>query len=476
MKEGKSNDQIFTPNEIVKKMVDISGFLGERHDYRILENSFGEGAFLVEIVSRIIDISLSEGFPPQKIKRILEENIFGVEKDGFLFDETIRTLNEITNQHQIDGVKWNLFCTDFLNFSFLYKFDLIIGNPPYIKYSALMVDERESIKGKFSTCQKGNPDLYYAFVEHGKAQLKPGGVLTYIIPNNVFKTRFGLSLREHIKKDLVEIYDYKSIRVFEGVLISTAIIKIVEGINSETIVYRNCESNEETNISKESLKDKWIFDYGLYNPSGNNRFGDLFKATNSMATLLNDAFVLSGGEVIGNYYINNNLILESALIKQACSPRNMNKDKKEYIIFPYKITDCNIEKLNKYDLKKNIKTLNYLESKKMELLSRDSDKSARWFEYGRSQSLNLVTKRKIVLSTIISGKVKYKIFNENVVPYSGICIIQNDAYGLEVAAKVLQSDEFKDYVNAIGINVSGNSIRISARDINEFRFDDNLLD
>ena len=49
------HDQVFTPDYIVKKMLDDIDYRGENLRKTIFEPSFGDGAFLVEIVSRILE-------------------------------------------------------------------------------------------------------------------------------------------------------------------------------------------------------------------------------------------------------------------------------------------------------------------------------------------------------------------------------------------------------------------------------------
>ena len=66
--------------------------------------------------------------------------------------------------------------------------------------------------------------------------------------------------------------------------------------------------------------------------------------------------------------------------------------------------------------------------------------------------------------------MKTKILPKNNIPYSGIYIIQKKDKTLEEAEEILKSKEFFDYIEAKGINASGNSLRITSKDINEFRF------
>ena len=45
----------------------------------------------------------------------------------------------------------------------------------------------------------------------------------------------------------------------------------------------------------------------------------------------------------------------------------------------------------------------YLLKNKKELEKRDADKSAQWFEYGRSQALQNMNKKKLLISTVVTN-------------------------------------------------------------------------
>ena len=102
--------------------------------------------------------------------------------------------------------------------------------------------------------------------------------------------------------------------------------------------------------------------------------------------------------------------------------------------------------------------------------NRKSDKNIQWFEYGRSQALNDMNKPKLLLSIIVTGKVKTYILSEDIIPYSGIYIIPKRNITLDIAKKILESDNFLDYIKSVGINASGDSYRITSKDISNYYF------
>ena len=51
------------------------------------------------------------------------------------------------------------------------------------------------------------------------------------------------------------------------------------------------------------------------------------------------------------------------------------------------------------------------------------------------------------------------------------CILcQKQIIKLEDAKEILESDEFMKYVQDVGIHISGTSLRITSKDIEEFKF------
>jgi len=214
---------------------------------------------------------------------------------------------------------------------------------------------------------------------------------------------------------------------------------------------------------KKDLKDKWIFGKRVDIKRKCVRFGDIFHASTAVATLFNKAFLLDESSDT----------IEMELVKKAASPRSLSAKKEMNIIFPYYYDDNGI--LQKYSEKefeeKFPNAFKHLYKFKNELLNRDSDSKAKWFEYGRSQALKHLRQEKLLISTIITNEVKVYLLENEEIPYSGIYItVKDERYMLEDALRILRGKEFLQYVMDIGISVSGNSKRITSKDINNFRF------
>lgn len=82
-----------------------------------------------------------------------------------------------------------------------HGFDLMVGNPPYIRIQTLKKEDPELAdyyKKRYQSASKGNYDLYVCFVERGLELLYDAGQLAYIIPHKFFNAQYGQPLRELI--------------------------------------------------------------------------------------------------------------------------------------------------------------------------------------------------------------------------------------------------------------------------------------
>ena len=70
----KENGVIYTPAWIVKEILDKSNFTHNIFDKKIIEPSCGDGAFLVQIVERIILDAKKHLINVSKIKNFLSKN------------------------------------------------------------------------------------------------------------------------------------------------------------------------------------------------------------------------------------------------------------------------------------------------------------------------------------------------------------------------------------------------------------------
>lgn len=469
----KEKCQTFTPARIVTRMLDMAGYDRGLAGRRVLENSCGDGAFLLQIVERYIRDAIDAGIRPEAICAGLERDIDAFEVDGDLAAVCRERLDGLAGRYGLPPVRWSIRCGDFLDKKASGRYDLVVGNPPYIAYSDLGEREREQLRAGFATCKKGKFDYSYAFVERSYRMLSEGGRLVYIIPSNLFKNVFAGPLRELIKPDLTEVVDFPEDDIFPGVLVSPAIISVQKGARAGRLRYTKIvgESAAGKTIAKDRLGEKWIFDDA---GAAGRRVGDHFRVSNSIATLCNRVFLLKGGVFRdGLYWVGEDRV-EAGILRRATSTKSRRyaAGREEYIIFPYEYDTGG--KLVRYDeaaLRARFPlAARYLAKHRQELAARDADPSAAWFEYGRSQALQNMDRRMIMMSSVISEETRAYLLDQGEIPYSGLYIIQTGEIPLEELLEALNGEAFKRYVSGVGVSVSGSSRRITARDVEDYVF------
>ncbi len=462
-----SKCQIFTPTDTVKYMLDRIDYIDNIFGKHIIDNSCGTGNILVEVVERFIADAKKTRKRKAKIKKGLETCVFGCDIDSEVLRICIDNLNKVALKAGLSDVQWNIHNTDGLYFDSSVKFDYVIGNPPYVAYADLEDADRKNTRDNFSSCAIGKFDYSYAFIEKGLSMLAHNGKMVMITPSNMFKTVFGAKLRELIKEELTEIIDCSEINVFENVLTAPAITVYQKGSNSKIVIYREKKKNNietEKFIDKDYLVDKW--DFTGFESHGDRVFGDYFKVSNSIATLANKVFIHNVNED-GKLEID----VENALLKPAKSPKTEQYQIVQQIIFPYQYIDSKLTRYEEDTLKSEFPlTYKYLESQKKILENRDSDNKAKWYEYGRSQALAHLNCKKLLMSTIITKKVRLYKLDADTIPYSGLYIVPRKEMTLDTAFTILQSKDFYNYLLSKGVKERGDSIRISSKDVEKYKF------
>lgn len=456
------NCQIFTPRKIVNKMLDEIGFKGEHIIGKtICDLSCGDGAFLSEILNRIIKECKNKELPNEEIAKICNESIYGCEIDLEVYIKCINKLNAIVEKKLNLNILWKNIITANGLLSFEgRKFDFVVGNPPYISYADLEDKERSFLKEKFKTCSFNKFDCYFGFIEKSLYHINENGLVAIIAPINMFKTKSGKIIREFIKNSLVEIIDLSQEKVFKGVLVNT-VISIYKKTNDGKI--RFVVNNKITTHSSEFVLNKLC----NINNSGKHRFGDFFKVSCSVATLNNDVFVVDSETCNRNNF-------EKDLLFNATSPRIVKSKSDFKILFPYRIVKDNYQRISEDEfLIKYPNIYNYLIINKNKLLDCDRDRHSSWFEYGRSQGIKNVGKHQVLISAIFTHSLFVSTLKEKDVAIAGytIKILDEESFGLKELKRILKSDELFNYLKSVGVKMSGGSYRFSNFDLENFMFD-----
>ncbi|EAJ5422486.1 class I SAM-dependent DNA methyltransferase, partial [Campylobacter jejuni] len=152
----------------------------------------------------------------------------------FDFDEKEATKEFVNLKKEYDNIfnlesnhpfEWRFEFPEILDDDGNFKgFDLIIGNPPYIRQEELK--ELKPHLAKNYKVYKGTSDIYTYFYELGFNVLKDNGVLSYITSNKYTRAGYGEALREFLLKNVkvLEYTDLNGIKVFDSATVDTSIL------------------------------------------------------------------------------------------------------------------------------------------------------------------------------------------------------------------------------------------------------------
>lgn len=460
--------QVFTPNDIVTKMLDEVGYTKNLYGKKFLENSCGDGRILCEAIKRYIHDCKSFDMNDNTIISGIESDFKGVEYSFDNYRKCIENISLLLHSYGYNDVNINIVNSDFLNLELTEQFDYIVGNPPYISYANIDTKNREFIRKNFDSCKVGKFDYCYAFIEKSLKLLAKNGKIAYLIPINIYKNVFAKELREMLKDPVYKILDYTKAKIFKNVLTSSSIIFCKNSPGSfPCLDYQDIGNNYRVIIDKKNLGEKWIFTNKI--TKNDILFSDYFLAATSVATLLNEAFIIKEYEENSSHIIANGIFIEKDLIKPAASPKDLKIGLSSKIIFPYYYSDNKLQRIDeKTFIEKYPGAYSHLSKYRAKLNKRNSDKLSKWYEYGRSQALNNLNQKKLLLSFIVTNKINIYQLDEEDIPYSGIYIVPKKNKDLNFAKMILESKDFLNYVKEMGISVSGSSLRITANDIKNF--------
>ena len=244
--ERKKYGQFFTSMETAQYMASLFVLPKKQDIISVLDAGAGSGILSCAMIERldkmedIKEIELTCYETDKNVLPLLKENLFFVQMQSCKkVSINIITDNYITRQ----SLEFNYMLGCHSN---PQKYDLVIGNPPYMKISK---DAPEAVAMP-SICY-GAPNLYFLFAAMGLFNLKDEGELVYIIPRSWTSGAYFKRFREYFLSEgkLVHIHLFGSrSKVFdkENVLQETMIVKVQKtAIKPDSVVLTSTNSNKD---------------------------------------------------------------------------------------------------------------------------------------------------------------------------------------------------------------------------------------
>ena len=362
--------------------------------------------------------------------------------------------NIINNRLYADAFEWRFEFPSLLdekgNFT---GFDIIIGNPPYLRIQGIrdvnplfadeLVKKYQSATGSF--------DLYVTFVERGLQIIKQQGIVNYIMPVKWTNAAFGKGLRTIISGNNAahQIINFGAYQVFNA---STYTALQWFRIGSNELLYyeldKDLATNQELDSYLRSLKkekaseiksdkfnnEAWILTVGyttsiLEKLESNSRcIGDIFaKIFQGIATGKDDVYFLydctEESDFVYGYskQLGCQVCIERGLVKPLLKGEDVHRydhiSTNRFVIFPYKLENGKAIIYTEKELGDLFpKGYNYLKRCEEFLRARENGRfniDGEWFQYSRKQGILFAEFEKLVAPEIsLGGSFAYDQFGE----------------------------------------------------------------
>ncbi|QKJ32872.1 class I SAM-dependent methyltransferase [Mucilaginibacter mali] len=230
---------------------------------RVLEPSCGDGNFVEAVIQRLLKI----GVP--------ETELFGRLKG-------IELLEAEAQKSKARAANYGLNSTTITNsdfFSFLAtnrneRFDVVVGNPPFIRYQNFPEEHRKlaiSMMQEMGLTPNKLTNIWVPFLVLSAGRLNPGGKLGMVIPAELFQVKYAAETRVFLSRFFarVTIVTFKKL-VFKDIQQEVVLLlceKQVEGVNGIRVVevtsLEELESLDITEVQNEEVKvlehdtEKW---------------------------------------------------------------------------------------------------------------------------------------------------------------------------------------------------------------------------
>lgn len=228
---------IFTRRHVVDFILDLAGYTADRplHRFRLLEPSFGDGDFLLPAIERLLTAWKASAESTNDPEKVLSDAVIAVELHRNTFERTkekvvalleARGISRASAQKLVQG--W-LVSGDYLLADLPGQFDLVVGNPPYVRQELIPDALISEYRSRYTTIYD-RADLYIPFIERSLRSLGAGGRLGFICADRWMKNRYGGPLRELVASDFhLKIYvDMVDTDAFHDDVIAYPAITIIE--------------------------------------------------------------------------------------------------------------------------------------------------------------------------------------------------------------------------------------------------------
>ena len=457
----KGLGKVYTPDYLVDVILGQAQYCGRsilgKH---IIDNSCGNGQFLIRIVDRYCSEFLKISHDLQQLKSELEKYIHGIEINKGELELCAVRCSQAAKMHGLKSINWDFRNEDATQTNqFDNKMDFVVGNPPYVRIHNL--NDRSSNVKKHLFCKKGMTDLYILFYEIGLKMLNHHGTLAYITPSSFFTSLAGAEMRKYFEKNnlLTSVCDLKHFRAFSATTY-TAIVCLSKSKTKKSISYSEFDHDALLPSKPQNLAQNDYLINGKYYFASKADLAFLKLVLNTPTRL--DVVVKNGYATLADRIFIRDFQFKSKFIIPVLKASSGKWSK---ILYPY---DKNGVLYSESKLFKDKNIEEYLLEHKIELTRRSNEKDPKkyYYAFGRSQAINDTYKDKLCINTLIRTKndLKIEVAQQGQGVYSGLYIVSKSISFVKIK-KALVDDDFCRYISLLGKYKSGGYYTFSSHDV-----------
>ena len=419
--------------------VGSGAFLNEALNFLIAEHEY-----IVELETKLFGSGLAY---PDIENSILENNLFGVDinEESVEIAKLSLWLRTAQPRRKLNNLNDNIQCGNSLiddpavagdkafNWQTAFPqvfakggFDVVIGNPPYLRVQGLRENfEKESkfYDANFKSAT-GRFDIYVLFMEKSFDLIKTdSGVISYILPHKFLISGFGEGIRSYLieKKGLESLIHFGSEMVFADASTYTCIIKL--SYKNKKIKFVDIKPQEISSpfsfdsTSYENLSNEmWSFKSQKVESIFNKLNSQVLRAENVFSAISagvdtgsDDIFIMKGRVLDNEFYgysdrLEKSIILEASIVKPMLKGGDVKRyapiNNEYFVIYPFKLEGDKTIPISEVFFRENYPScFEYLFQFKEELVKKKIHKKTNpnyWYSLHRSRNKSLFEQTKII--------------------------------------------------------------------------------
>lgn len=485
--QADQNGVVYTKRWAVELLLDLAGYKAGFGiaDKVMVEPACGSGAFISVIAERLAAEVLLRGLSWQAIScalRACDISETAVTASRREVCQVLQAADCGKKYAESLAEQW-IRQEDFISAS-LPKADFVVGNPPYVRASALNSSMRDAYASFLPSVTRGC-DLYISFYDQGLNLLRPEGVLCFICADRWMQNGYGKLLRGRIS----DAFCLESVISLQGSAMFESAVSAYPAIT----VIKNSQANKEikfVNCAKDFGQDdvpallQWLQDpkaselktthfetFRLARPQGEAVYplGDaelirfVTSASRNLPSLEQTDVQVGIGIATGcdQVFITEDpsVVEDDRLMPLFCikGSRSRRAARRCWLVNPWD------ENGNLVDLQSYPRLKHYLEMHYDRLCQRAVVKKdhAQWYRTLDKPRIGLMDRELLLLPDMAAQLTP--VLSIGLYPHHNYYWMSSNTWDMQVLGGLMMSDAVRSFIVALGVKMNGGTLRFQAQ-------------